>query len=242
MSVLTVRPIDADAILRLWEAGDRLDASSRAAAILAAALADDGNGTEQLAALPVAHQDELLLEVRRLTIGPVLEGVVECPSCGEVLDLAIDLHAAAARAVDAPRQWEGRGIALEFRLPTAADLDALRAMGDRAAARRLLAERCVVSATDAAGTAMAIGDDVVAAFAAAISQSGLDSAVAVTCDSCGHAWDAPLDVPSFLWAELRAEARRLLLEVDALARAYGWSEREILAMTPARRAAYLDLA
>jgi hypothetical protein len=32
------------------------------------------------------------------------------------------------------------------------------------------------------------------------------------------------------------------MEVDALARAYGWREADILALSPARRAAYLELA
>ena len=39
-----------------------------------------------------------------------------------------------------------------------------------------------------------------------------------------------------------ARAQRLLREVDALARAYGWTEAEVLALDERRRAAYLELA
>ena len=44
-----------------------------------------------------------------------------------------------------------------------------------------------------------------------------------------------------LWSELQSRAERLLLDVDALARAYGWTEPEILALSSTRRAAYLQL-
>jgi hypothetical protein len=36
-------------------------------------------------------------------------------------------------------------------------------------------------------------------------------------------------------------ARRLLREVDALARVYGWSEAAILALPATRRQAYLEI-
>ena len=47
--------------------------------------------------------------------------------------------------------------------------------------------------------------------------------------------------PSTGWAELDAWARRLLLDVHTLARAYGWSERDILQLTETRRQFYLNL-
>jgi hypothetical protein len=50
-----------------------------------------------------------------------------------------------------------------------------------------------------------------------------------------------MDVAAFVWAEIESEARRLLLEVDVLARRYGWSERDILDMSPIRRYQYLEL-
>jgi hypothetical protein len=37
-----------------------------------------------------------------------------------------------------------------------------------------------------------------------------------------------------------ARAQRLLMEVHLLARAYSWRESDILAMSPARRNAYLQ--
>jgi hypothetical protein len=65
--------------------------------------------------------------------------------------------------------------------------------------------------------------------------------VNLACPECGHAWQERLDVDAFLWAQLSARARKLLVEVHTIASAYGWGEAEILAMHPMRRQAYLEL-
>ena len=53
----------------------------------------------------------------------------------------------------------------------------------------------------------------------------------LSCPTCGNQWQGLFDIVSFLWAEIRARARRLLQEVDTLARAYGWAETDILGMS-----------
>ena len=45
-----------------------------------------------------------------------------------------------------------------------------------------------------------------------------------------------------LWQKVRAGAERVLLDIDMLARSYGWTEREVLRLSPLRRAAYLQMA
>jgi hypothetical protein len=62
------------------------------------------------------------------------------------------------------------------------------------------------------------------------------------CPHCNHAWSAFLDVATFVWSEVQQWAQRTLQEVHLLARAYGWSEDEILRLSPARRQAYLQIA
>jgi len=42
--------------------------------------------------------------------------------------------------------------------------------------------------------------------------------------------------------EIRAEAARLMHEVDLLARTYGWRESDILDLSAARRRAYVEMA
>ena len=68
-----------------------------------------------------------------------------------------------------------------------------------------------------------------------------DVELALSCPACGHAWPAAFDIASFLWTEVDAWARVLLHEIHALASAYGWREADILALSPRRRRAYLEL-
>ncbi len=62
------------------------------------------------------------------------------------------------------------------------------------------------------------------------------------CPACGARWQLVLDIVAFLWEELCSSAAGLLGEVDTLARAYAWSEREILALSPTRRRLYVEMA
>jgi hypothetical protein len=48
-------------------------------------------------------------------------------------------------------------------------------------------------------------------------------------------------VVSFFWMEVESWAYRILRQVHALASAYGWSEGDILAMSPWRRQFYLEM-
>ncbi|MCQ0091223.1 hypothetical protein FGD77_05805 [Roseovarius sp. M141] len=59
------------------------------------------------------------------------------------------------------------------------------------------------------------------------------------CAACGAVQVQPLDVAGFAWARIEQAARRVVQEVAKLARAFGWSEAELTAMTPARRAIWL---
>ena len=86
-------------------------------------------------------------------------------------------------------------------------------------------------------------DDLLAALADEMSARDPQAEVLLdlTCPACGSRWQALFDIAAFFWTELAAEAKRLLREVDALARAYGWREADILALSPQRRQAYLEL-
>jgi hypothetical protein len=87
-------------------------------------------------------------------------------------------------------------------------------------------------------------EEVVDAVAArlAAADAHLETLLDLTCPACGEAWRTELDPATFVWEELRAHALALLDEVDVLARAYGWSEAEILALGAERRRLYVERA
>jgi hypothetical protein len=139
------------------------------------------------------------------------------------------------------------GFDVRFQLPTVADLAAVSPSGAGSdGVRMALLERCVVQARRR-GKAVPVADlseevtDVIDSEMARADPNA-DIAFALACEACGNAWSAPLDVPPFVWAQVDSWARRLLLEVHSLAAAYGWTEREILALSPVRRLMYLELA
>ncbi|WP_394437033.1 hypothetical protein [Streptomyces sp. SGAir0957] len=143
------------------------------------------------------------------------------------------------------------GWSVTFRLPTAGDLAAVEAAepDDPARARSLLITRCAVAA-ERDGSPVAVGELPAllpervrhrVAEAAAQADPGADVLLNVACPDCGHHTRAELDIASYLWTELDAWARDTLLDVHLLATAYGWSEPEILALSPLRRRYYLEL-
>ena len=115
----------------------------------------------------------------------------------------------------------------------ASELDA------EAAALRLLERCCIAHPGTAVPALAAMLGDVEARLEAA--DPIADLRLAVSCEACGHAWDATLDAGALLWDEVRRHAEGLLGQVAALARAYGWTERDVLALSPRRRAAYLGM-
>jgi hypothetical protein len=102
----------------------------------------------------------------------------------------------------------------------------------------LLLERCIELVNDSP-LSSAVVEKVVAEMAAADPLA--DTELDLRCPACSAQWLAPFDVVGFLWGEIETWARRALRDVHTLARAYGWAEAEILALSPVRRRAYLDL-
>jgi hypothetical protein len=76
-------------------------------------------------------------------------------------------------------------------------------------------------------------------LAAADPQAAME--LALSCPGCRHQWSVAFDILAYFWGEIEDWAQRLLLDIHALASAYGWSERDILTMSPRRRRMYLDL-
>lgn len=242
-----MKALDAGALATLVEDLRGLGHTTRAVRLCRAVSAELDE--EAAWALPVGQRDTRLAALRVAQFGPRADCYVECPACGEGLEFDIDV-AALAEAQPAPSGAamveEGRWR-VRYRLPSSADLEFIGAITDGATARAALLSRCVEEISAIEGTARAtVGDLPVAtreALETEMSRRDPNGAttVALTCAGCGHAWTALFDIAGYLWRELEGEAARVLREVDALARAYGWSEAEILALSPQRRGAYLDL-
>ncbi len=243
-----MRPLAASDILRIWELGQGQPPPDRALTILAAGRADL-SGT-QLAELTVGARDRDLLELRELTLGEEMDASASCPRCGAALEFRLRTsELRGLSAADAPVGGEEiiiQGKRFHLRAPTSRDLVAVAGCEDLAQARRALACRCLVDPDDpqAIGIEEPISEKIVCEIESRVAEADPQNEMLInlSCPACAHRWQLAFDIAGWFWNEIRALAMRLLAEVDALARAYGWSERDILAMSAARRRAYLEMA
>jgi hypothetical protein len=228
-----VREPSTTELLDAWERGLGLPEGERALALVAP---DDG------AALPLGELDARLLALRRWAFGPRLDGVVCCPSCGADLELSFDADEVEASA---PARNGELSLAVEhyevqFRLPTSADVREAGRAETLEAARRVLLERCVTAApVEPAALPQSVVERIEDAMAEHDPQA--DVALELSCSECGHEWETALDVGRFLWTEVDRWARRVLVDVAGLASAFGWTEAQVLRLSPLRREAYLGL-
>jgi hypothetical protein len=236
-----MRALSAGDILDVWEQGTTLHPIDRALLVLSRAIPGARRG--DLASLGIGRRDALLIELRERTFGPALESYAECPFCSERLEFTLSTVALRSDAAVDTALLELDGGAGRFRIPNSYDLAAAVSCRDAESARRLIAERCVVPAAEAVAGREALDEQTITSMARAMSEADpcLDITIDLTCPACSGIWEMIVDIAEFLWTEIVTEARRILRDVHTLARAYGWSEREILEMTPRRRQSYLEL-
>lgn len=133
---------------------------------------------------------------------------------------------------------------IDFRLPTSRDLLQLTRIAPDSRGDQLL-QQCVsrVQRDEQALELSELPSHARAAISQAIADSDPQANIqlALACVSCGHQWSPSFDIVGFLWAELNVWCQRLLAEIHLLARAYGWSEAGILALSRWRRQVYLSM-
>ncbi|MEO5627234.1 MAG: hypothetical protein ABIQ70_14615 [Dokdonella sp.] len=239
-----MRTPDASGLLDTWERGFNLPPPQRSLALLA--LAHPHAQRSELTALSLGQRDALLLRLRERLFGARLDFVASCPACAGVVESTLEMPELQLDMPPPPSlqilQVDERCIT--FRVPTLGDLIGLP--GNPLDARLTLVSRCLSNPSSSAETAQTTDtlsaqaiDAIGVAMSAADPSATADLALA--CPACGERWLVGLDIATFLWHEIDAWARRTLRDVHALARAYAWSERDVLALSPTRRQMYLEL-
>lgn len=241
-----MRPLTAQELLRVWEQGLGQTPVRRSLALLEVACPEIPH--HQLVALSIGQRDGYLMTLREWTFGDRIASVAHCPRCAEALELnfSLDDIRVPSPQDSSPNWWlEQDGYRVRYRLPNSADLEIAVACTDPSEAQEIILSRCLLesagpnSAPLAAPLPEAVARAIITAMAEHDPQA--DVQLTLTCPSCHHAWSVGFDIGTFFWSEITTWARRLLWEVHRLARAYGWSETEILALSPLRRQAYLEM-
>jgi hypothetical protein len=243
MAVGIMQSVDTDRLLGAWENAIGQPPWIRDEILLAA------SGP---AAPPrtLGERNARLMELHARLFGRDAELLSHCPTCGAVVQFAVDSQALALQMTESTssstsHQLETAGHLVEFRLPEGSDVAAASAEPTEDEFARHMLRRCVLACTrDAMDVAT---DEMPASVLDAVSQRmeqldpGAHVSFALRCPHCAAAWDAQLDIGHLVWQKVQAAAERLLVDVDSLARAYGWTEAEVLRLSPVRRAAYLQM-
>ncbi|HWF05878.1 MAG TPA: hypothetical protein VHA06_19480 [Candidatus Angelobacter sp.] len=233
-----MRALSGSDLLNLWERGYGMHAIDRALLALSMAL------PEASAALPdwvVGRRNQALIELHRSLFGPNLQAWAVCESCGEKMEFSIDANALLQQNMSAANS--GQTVVVNgqsFRLPTSRDLADVAQQNNAQKGALCLMQRCITNASGPAewsetemeqvGEKMAMADPLA------------EIRLSLPCPTCGNETTETVEVTSFLWGEIEGCARRLLWEVHAIASAYGWTESEVLSLSPARRARYVEMA
>lgn len=243
--MIVVRRLSAEAMIDLWECGLGRHPIDQALLILRYGVVCEAEPDP--IDWPIGQRDRYLLEVRRETFGDRIESYVECPTCKDGLEFELSCDALLAyqgtgHHEDAKIETNGR--AWECRPPNSRDIAAVMMAADMQRATRHLLSRCVQTidgAKDAASTLEEASHALVIGRISALDPMA-EILVDLTCPHCGATWQSLFDVVTVLWNEIRVQARKLLQEIDLLARTYGWTETEILRLSERRRASYVQMA
>jgi hypothetical protein len=240
--------LNSAALLTAWEEGVSQPLMQRALTLLATAWPE--RSVDEWARASIGERDGRLIRLREELFGSRLETTTVCPKCGEQLELTFNTQDIQVPMLAFPAlleegvRMEAAGYEVTCRLPTSADLLEI-AKSVATDGRDALLKRCVRVARLGGEVVdpATLPDDVVSAVIAGMAQADPQAEVqiALACVACLHNWSLPFDILLYLWSEIEDWAQRLLLEVHALASAYGWSERDIVAMSPQRRRLYLDM-
>ncbi len=236
-------------LLRVWESHQRSHPTHRALAALA--IARPERGWDGWARAPIGERDSALLALYEQLFGHDLHTTTACPRCGERLESEFTTGDIRSEGTAAPhsRSFRERDFSIEYRSPTSEDL--LQVIAERgrsssgdASDDALLLRRCVRvqqggAAVDPATLPVEIVDRISSEMQ--LHDPDADVRIALECPACGYTWELHFDIVSHFWGELDDWAQRTLADVHALALAYGWTEPDVLCLTPARRRMYVDM-
>lgn len=233
-------------MLSIWERGIGLSTTARALLILGAG---GVAGTEAPGEWPVGRRDVALLGIRRATFGDRIASRTRCPRCSCELEFELDgatLLGPVVCCSDERRVvLEQEGVRIDVRAPTSMDLLELEKLDSAQEVEAGLWARCVVTRT-ADGNALEakrLTADQRRAVEEALEAGDpcLEVCVELECSACAARWVSPFDIAFVLWLEIVERARGALNHVHLLARRYGWTERDVLALGQRRREMYLAL-
>ena len=243
-----MKTVEAAEILYAWEQGLNQPLLHKALILLTAACPE--MNPESLAEMSIGQRDNRLLQLRERLFGQQLVNNAACPECGERIEwennttdyfIQADEYDGSVSEFD----LDADDYSVNFRLPNSLDIAAVMSSKSAETAQHQLLSRCLLK-VEHGGTQCEI-DQLPDSILAKLNQQieALDPqaeiCINLSCPECSHRWNVLFDIASFLCTEINDWAERMLQTVHILAVGYGWSESEILHLSPLRRQLYLGM-
>jgi hypothetical protein len=209
-----------------------------------------GKNAEETARLSIGERDATLLHLREWLFGRQLHNLAKCPVCSEQIEWDMDTREIISQSAvyeKSPEEFllKENGYAILFRLPDSNDLSEAMVIKENTAGEWKLLERLIIDCkyNGKPFKIKKLPERILTLLDQKIGENipQADIVMNINCVNCNNQWDVPFDIMSYLWGEINNWARHILQDISTLARTYGWSEKDILLMSPARRRIYLDL-
>ena len=231
-------------LLKVWETGLEQPVLDATLSLLATACTV--NNTE-ISKLSIGDRDVRLLQLREWIFGHRLKNLANCPACGELIEWECDLKEFYLQPISSElssRQYllEKENINIHFRLPNSNDL--MTAIS-RQLSNKAILSNCILEVYEEnqKGSIDSFNEELWNALDNKMSELDpqADIKINISCPVCLNQWQTSFDIVTYLWKEINNWAQRMLQEVYLLARAFGWSEKDILDMNDHRRQSYLEM-
>lgn len=237
-----MRPLTTPELLVIWENGIGQTLLDRHLMLLATACSIP---LTEATRLSIGERDIRLLLLREWHFGNSLSNIAACPKCGEKVEWEMKTH---QMHLQEPRpelfpvfMLESMSRKISYRLPNSADM----MLATQYKHHHDLLKHCIISVDGKQGNSesLELPDQVFQELDVQMAQADPQANIHfnLICPACQHQWVSFFDIMSYFWVEIDRWAKRTFQEVYLLARGFGWSEKEILSLSPVRRQTYLNM-
>lgn len=243
-----MKPLEACDLLSAWEKG--LNQTPLQRSLILLGIAYPGTSPLQLEKLSIGQRDQQLLRLRENLFGPGFSSTAVCPNCNERLeweDRVERFRTGSDEEILAEKEFQldEEAYFIRFRLPNSLDVEKVNSDASPGTAPQQLLLRCLIEARcsgedcDFSDLPASVIDSLEQEIESLDPQA--DVQISLNCPACSHHWVVMFDIAAYLWKEINAWAGQMLKTICRLAAAYGWSEQEILRISPVRRQLYLGM-
>lgn len=235
-----MRALTSVELLRIWEHSFEQSAIEKALHLLAVACSVSDLHT--IAQWSIEQRDARLFRLREWMFGKQLNNTAHCPNCTEQVEWEMSITdfpipAWKEEEMPSPFNLQFADYSIRFRSPNSEDL--MQADAQKILANCMLEikkEREDITFSD-------LPDEVIDALNQEMEKTNPLSNITMllNCPACNHQWQVVFDILGYLWTEIDHWAKRTLQEVYLLARAFSWSEQDILSMSNRKRQIYLSM-